>query len=80
MNECPLRLDTPPEVLADWLHERGWTFEDLETQLSALLVAFLNAGGWEHLPEALPCEENESDEWEMVVAPARFSLPWRIAP
>jgi hypothetical protein len=76
MKGCPLRFDTPAEILADWLHERGWTFEDLETRLAA----FLDAGGWEHLPEALPCEEDDSDGWEMVADPGRFPLPWSIAP
>jgi hypothetical protein len=53
VKECPLRFDTPPEILSDWLHEHGWTTQDLLAWWDALLVALLNAGGWDMLSEAI---------------------------
>jgi hypothetical protein len=53
MKPCPLRFDTPPEVLAEWLHEAGWTTQDLLGWWDPLLEAFLLAGGWDQLPEGI---------------------------
>jgi hypothetical protein len=53
MKPCPLRLDTPPEVLAEWLHEHAWTTQDLLAWWDALLAMYLDAGGWDMLPEGI---------------------------
>jgi len=50
MPRCDLRLDSPPKVLADCLHEAGWTLVDLLEWWDALLAAYLIAGGLEQLP------------------------------
>jgi hypothetical protein len=63
--KCNLRFDTPPEILSDYLHEHGWTTQDLLAWWDALLTAFLLAGGWDMLPEAMVAAETEA--WEMVV-------------
>jgi hypothetical protein len=55
-------LDTPPIILADWLNEYGWTLADLEAWYVALVVAFLQAGGWHTVPDGLVL-----DEWELLL-------------
>jgi hypothetical protein len=73
MKECPLRFDTPPEVLADWLDEHGWTADDVAAWYAALVAAL-------HVPEALPAkrpfpgvddpclsDEERQEEWEMAL-------------
>jgi hypothetical protein len=70
MNPCPLRLDTPPVILADWLHEHAWTVADVLHWQQAVLDAFLRAGGWDMLPEGVLVEQASlgAAEWE-------FELP-----
>jgi hypothetical protein len=53
MKPCPLRLDTPPEVLSEWLHEHSWTTQDLLAWWDALIAAYLDAGGWDMLPQGI---------------------------
>jgi hypothetical protein len=67
--DCPLGLDTPPGILADWMNEHGWTFADLQSWYLAVLLAFLEGGGWHTVPEAVPMEDASTDpSWE-------FELP-----
>jgi hypothetical protein len=69
MKECPLRMDTPAPLLADWLNEHGWTLEDLEAWYIAVVLAFLEAGGWHTVPEGLLVDdESVGPSWE-------FELP-----
>jgi hypothetical protein len=51
--KCNLRFDTPPIVLADWLHEHGVTLDDLERWYAALFEAFLQSGGLDQVPEGI---------------------------
>ena len=62
MKECPLRLDTPAPILADWLNEYGWTFADLECWYFNLMLAFLEAGGWQTVPDG-----EVLDDWELLL-------------
>ena len=62
MKPCPLRLDTPPAMLADALLEAGWTLADLEAWYLALVLAFLEGGGWHTVPEGLAVEQ-----WELLL-------------
>jgi hypothetical protein len=55
--DCPLSLDTPPGILAAWLNEHGWTFADLQSWYLAVLLAFLEGGGWATVPEAVLVED-----------------------
>ena len=66
MKPCPLRLDTPPALLADALLEAGWTLADLEAGYCAVVLCFLSAGGWETAPAGVVL-----DEWEMVLPTER---------
>jgi hypothetical protein len=65
--KCILRFDTPPNYLAEHLLEHGWTTQDLLAWWDALLIAFLNAGGWDMLPVAMVVEEHSlgAAEWEI---------------
>jgi hypothetical protein len=61
MNECSLRFDTPPAILADWLHEHGVTVDELERWYAALFEAFLLSDGVDQVPEAIIV----APSWEM---------------
>ena len=62
MKECPLRLDTPAPILADWLNEHGWSYDDLQRWFDAVVLAYLSAGGWHTVPAGLVLEQ-----WELVL-------------
>jgi hypothetical protein len=64
--DCPLGMDTPPGILADWLNEHGWTFADLQSWYLAVLWAFLAGGGRATVPEAVLVEDGTmlAGEWE----------------
>jgi hypothetical protein len=62
MKECPLRFDSPPEALADWLEEHGWTADDLLEWLTDLVAALhVPAALPLNLPVGLPVTEREAD-------------------
>jgi hypothetical protein len=62
VKECPLRFDSPPEVLADWLDEHGWTADDVHDWLTDLVAALhVPAALPVNLPVGLPVTEREAD-------------------
>ena len=69
-----LRLDPPPEILADWLRENLWTFKDLSGWQRALRAAFSLAGStptfeaeveWAY---AVTDSRRHDTQWEMILA------------
>jgi hypothetical protein len=55
-------MSTPAPAIGDWLVDAGWTLADLEAWYLALVLAFLEAGGWHTVPAGVVLEQ-----WEMVL-------------